>query len=162
MAERRPPRSQGVSLRDVTQADFDAFFEHQADPDAARMAAVPGRDRQAFHAHWAGVLSNDRVAKKTILVDGEVAGNVVSWEQDGRPLVGYWIGRTYWGRGVATSALSQFLQHVRARPLFAYVATHNLGSIRVLKKCGFAVCGEPERVVDERGDVHELTMKLDH
>ncbi len=40
-------------------------------------------------------------------------------------------------------ALSQFLGHAEARrPLHAAIAKHNAGSIRVLKKCGFAVLGE--------------------
>jgi RimJ/RimL family protein N-acetyltransferase len=148
-------------LRDVVETDLDAFFEHQSDPGASRMAAVPARDRDAFTGHWARVLSDEAVTKKTVLVDGDVAGNVVSWEQDDRRLVGYWIARAYWGRGVATSALSQFLGHLRTRPLFAHVATHNVGSIRVLEKCGFTVYAEAERVVDERGDVEELTLKLE-
>jgi RimJ/RimL family protein N-acetyltransferase len=150
-----------VSLRDVVAVDLDAFFEHQSDPDAARMAAVPARDRDAFVAHWAMVLGNQAVTKKTVLVDGDVAGNVVSWKQDGKRLVGYWIGRAYWGRGVATSALSQFVEQIWTRPLFAHVATHNVGSIRVLEKCGFTVCAEAHRVADERGDVEELTLKLE-
>jgi RimJ/RimL family protein N-acetyltransferase len=49
--------------------------------------------------------------------------------------VGYWIGREYWGKGVATEALSQFLAHAEVRrPLHAAVAKHNVGSIRVLEK----------------------------
>ena len=75
---------------------------------------------------------------RTIVVDGEVAGNVVSWkEAAGRRLVGYWVGREFWGHGIATAALALFLNQVTERPLHAYVATSNVGSIRVLEKCGF-------------------------
>jgi RimJ/RimL family protein N-acetyltransferase len=160
VAGRKPSSPYAVSRRDVAAADLDAFFEHQSDPDAAHMAAVPARDRDAFVAHWAMILGNEVVTKKTVVVDGDVAGNVVSWEQDGKRLVGYWIGRAYWGRGVATSALSQFIGLLGMRPLFAHVATHHVASIRVLEKCGFTVCAEAHRVVDERGDVEELTLKL--
>jgi RimJ/RimL family protein N-acetyltransferase len=74
-----------------------------------------------------------------------VAGNVVSFEQDGEREVGYWIGREYWGKGVATEALSQFLDHVEVRrPLYAGVAKHNVASIRVLEKCGFTIVGKEE------------------
>ena len=31
---------------------------------------------------------------------------------------------------------------LRARPVHARVAKHNTASIRVLQKCGFAICGE--------------------
>jgi hypothetical protein len=73
------------------------------------MAAFVSRDREAFTAHWARLLGDETVITKTIVFDGEVAGNVVSFEHAGRREVGYWIGRRSWGRGVATAALSAFL-----------------------------------------------------
>ena len=84
-----------VSLRDVTEADLDTFFLDQLDPDAGRMAAFPARDRGAFTAHWTKILADASVAKQTILLAGEVAGNIVSWSQDGKREVGYWIGKRY-------------------------------------------------------------------
>jgi RimJ/RimL family protein N-acetyltransferase len=95
--------------------------------------------------HWTKILAEETVIKRTVLFNGRVAGNVVSFEQECEQEVGYWIGREYWGKGVATEALSQFLAHVEVRrPLHAAVAKHNVGSIRVLEKCGFAVVGEEE------------------
>ena len=103
------------------------------------MAAFPSRDEAAFREHWeTRVLPNDTGIKKTIVCDGEVAGNILAFELDGKVLVGYWLGREFWGRGVATAALAQFLEQVETRPLHAYVAEHNHASIRVLEKCGFA------------------------
>ena len=78
----------------------------------------------------------------TILLEGQVAGSIVSFAQSGKLQVGYWIGRSYWGQGIATKALSAFLGHVKARPLYAHVAKHNIASLRVLEKCGFTICGE--------------------
>ena len=125
-------------IRDVTEADLPIFFEHQQDPEAARMAAFPPRDREAFMAHWQKILANDELTKKTVLSEeGEVAGNVVMFDLHGKHLVGYWIGREFWGKGIATKALSALLAEVTTRPLHAYVATSNLGSVRVLEKCGF-------------------------
>jgi RimJ/RimL family protein N-acetyltransferase len=131
-----------VALRDVHEADLPILFEHQRDDEAAWMAAFPSRDWTAFEAHWARILADETLSKKTVLVDDVVAGNVVSFGSDGRREVGYWIGREYWGRGVATRALAAFLDHVRERPLYAHVAKHNAASIRVLEKCGFEICGE--------------------
>ena len=112
-----------VTLRDVTEADLPVFFEFERDPVANEMAAFPARDREAFMQHWtANILGNDAGRKRTILLDGEVVGNMLSWEQSGDTLVGYWIGREYWGRGVATRALALFLTEVDERPLHAYVA----------------------------------------
>jgi hypothetical protein len=72
-----------VVLRDVGAGDLRIFFEHQLDPDALRMAAFRARDRDAFTAHWTKLLADETVIKKTILVDRQVAGNVVSFEQSG-------------------------------------------------------------------------------
>ncbi|HSK47451.1 MAG TPA: GNAT family N-acetyltransferase [Coriobacteriia bacterium] len=84
------------------------------------MAAFPARDRAAFDAHWAtNILGNPAAVKQTILLDGQVAGNIGSWPQDGIRLVGYWIGKEHWGKGVATRALAAFLHLVTERPLHA-------------------------------------------
>jgi len=147
----------------VTEGDLPVFFEHQLDPEATRMAAFAPRDRDAFMAHWrTNVLGDDSAVVKTVVVDERVAGNVVSWfAKDGRRVVGYWIGREYWGKGVATSALSEFLGHVTTRPLYAHVAKHNIASIRVLEKNGFTILNEDAGPADLPGDdVEELLLEL--
>jgi RimJ/RimL family protein N-acetyltransferase len=141
MADEPPPAAGEVRLRAVAESDLPVLFEHQRDPDAVRMAAFPSRDREAFFAHWAKVLADPAAVVRTVLVGGRVAGSVMSWERDGGRLVGYWVGKEFWGRGVATAALGQFLDVVRERPLTAWVARHNVGSVRVLEKCGFAAGG---------------------
>jgi RimJ/RimL family protein N-acetyltransferase len=143
-----------VRLRDVVEADLETFFEHQREPEAVRMAAFAARDRAAFSAHWARILADDSAIRQAVLVDGRVAGNVLCWESGGERLVGYWIGREFWGAGVATAALRAFVGLVRERPLRAHVATSNVGSVRVLEKCGFVAV---DRVTT---DVEEIVYEL--
>jgi RimJ/RimL family protein N-acetyltransferase len=150
----------GVRLRDVTEEDLPTFFEQQIDVDAIRMAAFPARDRDAFMAHWHTISDDASVIAKTVVVEGDVAGNVVSFEQSGERLVGYWIGQRFWGHGVATRALALFLESISVRPLFAHVAEHNVGSIRVLEKCGFARVDHASHETDVDGVV-EVVLKLD-
>jgi RimJ/RimL family protein N-acetyltransferase len=126
-----------VALRDVVEEDIAVFFEHQQDPDAAAMAAFPSRSREDHEAHWRKLLADDTLVKKAIVVDGDVAGNIGSWIDEGHREVGYWIGKPFWGRGVATAALRMFLTTIEDRPLYAWVAHHNQGSIRVLERAGF-------------------------
>jgi RimJ/RimL family protein N-acetyltransferase len=145
-----------VELRDVVESDLPIFYEHQLDPEANRMAAFVARDRDSFMAHWARILADDSLMAKTVLVDGEVAGNVVSFDMEGQRLVGYWIGKRHWGKGVATRALSTFLELDTARPLHARVAASNVASIRVLEKCGFAVSGHESHP----DGVEELILEL--
>jgi RimJ/RimL family protein N-acetyltransferase len=150
-----------VQLRDVIEADLPILFEHQMDPEANRMAAFTPRNEKDFFAHWTKILADDTVVKKTILFDGRVAGSVVSFERDGDREVGYWIGREYWGRGIATRALSEFLELVTARPLYAHVAKDNIASIRVLEKCGFTVSRRVKAIATDRGEaVEEVILKL--
>lgn len=94
-----------VTLREVMQDDLLIFFKHQQDPEAARMAAFPSRDRGAFMAHWAKIMKDDLVACSTILFDRQVAGNIVNFAMLGKWEVGYWIGKEFWGRGIASEAL---------------------------------------------------------
>ncbi len=129
--------SRRVSLRKVLDDDLLILFEQQKDPVAVDMAVVPARDRPAHMAHWRKVLNDDTIISRTVLSGGEVAGHIVSWEQDGRRKVGYWLGQGFWGRGTATVALSAFLEIEQTRPLYAHVAKHNVGSLRVREKCGF-------------------------
>jgi RimJ/RimL family protein N-acetyltransferase len=141
-------------LRNVAESDLDVLFEHQREPEANEMAIFPARDRESFDAHWRRILADDSVIKKTIVVDGQVAGNIGCWLQDGRRLVGYWVGKDFWGKGLATRALREFVGEIETRPLHAWVASSNVGSIRVLEKCGFV------RVGSRTTDVEELLYEL--
>src|SRR5215203_154437 len=98
-----------ISLRDVQEDDLPVFFEQQLDPDATRMAAFPARAHDEFMAHWGKILADGTGILKTILFQGKVAGNIVGWERSGKLNIGYWLGKEYWGKGVASAALSQFL-----------------------------------------------------
>ena len=149
-----------VTLREVTQEDLPVFFEHQLDTEATRMAAFPSRDRDAFMAHWARIMSketNETGILNTILADDTVAGNIVYWEAAGEPNIGYWLGKTHWGKGIASAALAQFLTKIEVRPVYAHVAKHNFASIRVLEKCGFELARED---MYDGDDGEELVMEL--
>ena len=145
----------------MTETDLPDFYQHQREPEATEMALFPARDRDAFDEHWRKVLANDAVTKKTIVHEGRVAGNIGCWEQDGRRLVGYWIGKEFWGKGLATRALAELIEEVKTRPLHAWVATTNVGSIRVLEKCGFVATGSRSEFDERFGrQIKELLLEL--
>ncbi len=150
-----------VRLRSVEDRDIDVFFDHQADQQAVEMAAFPARDKEQFAAHWAKVRADDTLVARTIVADGVVAGNIGSWPDHGQQLLGYWVGREWWGRGVATQALALLVTEVPIRPLHAHVAVHNVGSIRVLEKCGFRRDREQEAKAPAPDDgIEELIFVL--
>ena len=138
-------------LREVQDRDLGALFEQQADPESSAMAGVPSRDRPGFDAHWRRILANEGTVIRVIDVDGEVVGHVLSWPAEGRRYVGYWLGREFWGRGLATAALAEYLREVRERPLHALVSTDNVASIRVLEKCGFVEIGPADDKLADEG-----------
>jgi RimJ/RimL family protein N-acetyltransferase len=156
-----------IVLRDVTNSDLPIFFEQQLDPDANRMAAFTAKnpaDRDAFIVHWAKILGDATVTVKTILFEGQVVGHVASYTDIsfGKPEVTYWIGKEYWGKGLATSALSEFLCNQQVRPLYARAVKDNIASIRVLEKCGFTIFGYDKGFANARGEVvEEVILKLE-
>ena len=149
-------------LRDVAETDLDVFYEQQLDPEATAMAVFPARDREAFDAHWRRLLADDSLVKRTIVDGGAVVGNIGCWEQDGRLLIGYWVGREFWGRGLATAALAELVAEIPERPLHAWVASSNVGSIRVLEKCGFVEVERRAEHGEHSGEViEEILYRLD-
>jgi RimJ/RimL family protein N-acetyltransferase len=149
-----------MPLREVLPGDLPIFFEHQRDPDALRMAAMPGRDHETFVKHWqTKVLGDPSVMVRTVIHDGAIVGTVNSFVSNGRRLVGYFFGKAHWGKGIATSAVREFLELDATRPLFAFVAKENRASLRVLEKNGFRMVEEiPDRLND---GITELLLKLE-
>ena len=153
-----------VVLRDVADSDLPILFEHQKDPEASRMAAFLPRDpsdRDAFLTHWRRILSDPTKITKAILWNGQLAGTVGSFLADGKPQITYWIGKEFWGNGIATQALAELLRVVNDRPLYASTASDNVASIRVLEKCGFAMRGSAKAFAKARGtEIDEVFFEL--
>ncbi|OGN89592.1 MAG: GNAT family N-acetyltransferase [Chloroflexi bacterium RBG_13_48_10] len=149
-----------ILLREVIVDDLLIFFEQQLNPDANWMAAFTVKDptdREAFDTHWGKILEDKGITIRTIFYEGQVAGSVLCHAWGGEPEISYWLGREFWGKGIATQALGLFLQVVPKRPLTARVAKDNLASIRVLEKNGFELDGEGKWFSNARGmEIDEL------
>lgn len=128
-----------VSIRNVERDDLPRIYEFQIDPESNRIAVTIPRSAYGFGAHWENALRDPNVTAKAILVGDELVGCISCFKMDGLDSVGYWLGREFWGRGIASRALELLLTEVSVRPLFARVATSNRASLRVLQKCGFVV-----------------------
>jgi RimJ/RimL family protein N-acetyltransferase len=154
-----------ILLRAATEEDGQIFFEQQLDPDANHMAAFTRKnpaDQEAYRAHWTKVLSNDQNINRTILFEGQVAGSVSIYRDEDEHLeVTYWLGKPFWGKGIATAALGALLTEVQTRPLYARAAKDNHASLRVLEKCGFAIIGEDKGFANARGaEIEEYLLHL--
>ena len=155
----------GISLRELEDSDLPVFWQQLTDPELRQMAAVTRKyhyDRGHFDQHWARVRSDPSVILRTVLADdGAVAGHAAVFGPPSEREVTYAIGRAHWGRGVATAALAELIQLEPARPLHADAAADNVGSLRVLEKCGFVVTGKSRcfaRARDEEIDLVHLML----
>lgn len=100
------------------------------------------RDADFWIAH---AMRDPRGRVYAIEVDGVVAGGIgiepFGGERSGTAAFGYWLGRAYWGRGIATDAARTLsddaLANGNLRRLDARVFAPNVASARVLEKAGF-------------------------
>jgi RimJ/RimL family protein N-acetyltransferase len=139
-----------VELREIREADVPILFAQQSDPEANAMAAFPARDEPAFREHLARVLADPANIIRAVVSGDAVVGQIGSWDDDGARNVGYWIGREHWGNGYATAALRRLITIDTTRPLWAHIADHNVGSKRVVERCGFVLDRSVQEDVLER------------
>lgn len=153
-----------VQLRKPDPDDLPVFFEQQRDPEANFMAAFASKnpyDRESFDVHWAKIMADPAIFIQTILYGESVAGYILHHSWFGEPEVTYWLGREYWGKGIASAALAEFIRQAGLRPLYGRAAIDNTASIRVLEKCGFVVIGQESGFSNARGEeVEELILAL--
>src|SRR4051794_28275206 len=156
---------ESVTLREVEPSDLEIFYEHQLDPEANRMAAFVHKDpsdKGAFDVHWEKILRSSQNTNRTIVADGQIAGHIACFPEGGNMEVTYWLGRDFWGRGLATEALQKMLHVVVDRPIVGRAAADNIASIRVLQKCGFKIIGKDKGFANGRGEeTEECILRLD-
>ncbi|MDF3141137.1 MULTISPECIES: GNAT family N-acetyltransferase [unclassified Streptomyces] len=144
-----------VRIRDVRDADLEAFLAYEHDPEAVRRSRFTPRPRDAFLKHWrTRVLGDETGLVQTVTVGDDVAGSVVSWWDGDRRFLGYWLGRPYWGRGIGTKALALFLELEQTRPLYADPFHGNTASVRLLERHGF----QREGTIHHGDDEHVLLV----
>jgi RimJ/RimL family protein N-acetyltransferase len=165
MTQREGAAVADVVLREIEDGDLDGLFEQMRDAESVRMAAFVSwdpNDREAFDAHMARVRSAPDVRNRAITRDGHLVGNIASFVIEGDTEITYWIDRSVWRQGLASTALTLFLQEQHIRPLHARAASDNVASIRVLQKAGFRVTGTEISYANARGaEIEETILRLD-
>ena len=87
------------------------------------------------------------VLNQAIVISGECAGSIgvtfLEGEYKHTAKLGYWLGEPYWGKGIMTQAINEFVPRLfnefNTKRVYAPVVESNTGSINVLRKAGF-VC----------------------
>ncbi len=169
----RPPRfSDGPVLRDVRVANESWLSQWEpSDPDAPRLPetvpAAPARSRLRQSALWPYLpvarmrweALSEAAFSWTVCYDGQVTGQLtvwaVAWGSSRSAQLGYWVDRTYAGRGIIPTALALVADHcfqvMRLHRLEAGIAPENTASRRVVEKLGFREEGTRVRQVHING-----------
>lgn len=120
------------------------------------------KDKDFYVERWKEFLKDDNINSWTIIVDNEIAGSVGTWVSDGETQITYGVNKTLWGRGIASAALTEFLNTNSERPLYGRVAFDNIGSAKVLTKCGFKQIGTDKGHAHTREkEIEEVVYVLD-
>lgn len=150
-----------IFLRDVCEADMDTLYAFSCDQESCEMAAFGARPRARFDERMAEIASDPTSLYRVVVLGDVVVGSVLSWVADGERLLGYWISREHWGRGIASRALGLFLQEFRERPITAIAVEKNVRSQSVLVRNGFVEVGRTEMDDPEFGPLVEVLYRLD-
>ncbi|GET23291.1 GNAT family N-acetyltransferase [Prolixibacter denitrificans] len=154
-----------IKLRPTKIPDLDILFQFQTDKESGYLAAFMPKDptdKAAYISKYTKLLDDPTVNNQTITLNNIIVGSVAKFVMEGHTEITYWIDRKFWGQGIATKALKEFLTIETTRPIFGRVAFDNLGSQRVLEKCGFYKVGTDKGFANARQmEIEEFIYKLE-
>lgn len=146
----------GVSLTGIRSTDKAALLEHLHAKDVYRTTLnIPHPYTPADADSWIQkrIAHTARVGQEVSFAIRETQGNLVGVvSADNLELgnthkaeIGYWLAKPYWGQGIMTDAVREFVRYafdrLQLHRLTAHVFESNVGSARVLEKNGFVLEG---------------------
>jgi len=152
-----------IKLRPTEISDLDFLFQFQLDKGGYLAAFMPKdpTDKVAYIAKHTKLLSDPTVNNHTILIDNNIVGSIATFVMEGDTEITYWIDRKFWGQGIATKAIKEFLIIETTRPVLGRVAFDNFGSQKVLEKNGFVKIGSDKGFANARQtEIEEYIYKL--
>ena len=153
-----------IKLRPTEISDLDFLFQFQLDKEGGYLAAFMPKDptdKAAYISKYTKLLNDSTVNNQTIIIDNIIVGSIAKFVIEGDTEITYWIDRKFWGQGIATKALNNFLGIETIRPIFGRVAFDNFGSQKVLEKCGFVKIGMDTGFANARqAEIEEYIYKL--
>ena len=87
------------------------------------------------------IIDDESILIRTIIWEDDIAGHVLSFILDGEREVSYWIGKDYWGKGIATEAVrlaeAYGFEKLGLTRITIVMDTKNTGSEKVAIKAGY-------------------------
>ena len=155
-----------ILLRPWLETDAEALFKYASDPEVGPRAGWPPHKSVAESLEIIRTVFND--ATNTWAIVLKETGEAIGAMGYGEPLIGYWVGRPYWNRGICTEALRLMLDHIRrTTDIKSLISGHfidNPASGRVMEKCGFIPTGETVVDPDQGKDtpIRVLRREMPH
>lgn len=153
-----------IKLRPTEISDLNDLFQFQLDREGGYLAAFMPKDpadKSAYIDKHTKLLNDPTVNNQTIIFNNTIVGSIAKFVMEGDTEITYWIDRKFWGQGIATTALNNFLKMVLTRPIYGRVAFDNFGSQKVLEKCGFMKIGAGIGFANARQtEIEEFIYKL--
>ena len=149
-------QTERILLRPWKDSDAEALYKYASDPEVGPRAGWPPHKSVEESLEIIRTVFND--ATNTWAIELKETGEAIGAmgygpscscnlpAREGEPLIGYWVGRPYWNRGICTEALNLMLDHIRkTTEIKSLISGHfidNPASGRVMEKCGFVPTGE--------------------
>jgi ribosomal-protein-alanine N-acetyltransferase len=153
-----------ITLTKTEKGDLDALFQFQLDQEANYLAAFTSKDpndKAAYVEKYSKHLADPAINMRTIKANDRIIGSIAKFIMENEAGITYWVDRQFWGQGITTAALKEFLKMEQVRPIFGRVAFDNYGSQKVLEKCGFVKIGEDKGFANARQtEIEEYIYKL--
>ena len=162
-----PLSSDRLRLRSLKEADLTCLVSLANDWHVARrLARLPHPYREEDARYFFDVVLPEEQVWAITSRESTFMGLVGLAPSQGGTELGYWLGRSFWGKGFATEAAQALRDHardsLRLRSLCAGYFVDNPPSGMVLKKLGFEVTGEGRRYcLAERRELPFVHMRLD-
>lgn len=153
-----------ITLVETEEDDLNTFFQFQLDQEANYLAAFTAKDptdKAAYIEKYTRFLTDPTINMRTIKAGDEIVGSIAKFIMGDDAGITYWIDRKFWGQGIATAAIKEFLKIEQVRPIYGHVAFDNHGSQKVLEKCGFVKIGTDRGFANARQtEIEEYIYKL--
>lgn len=153
-----------ITLTKTEKDDLEVFFQFQLDKEANYLAAFTSKDpndKTAYIEKYSKFLNDPTINMRTIKINNEIVGSISKFVLEKKAEITYWIDRKFWGQGIATLALNDFLKIEQVRPIYGRVAFDNYGSQKVLVKNCFLKIGSDKGFANARQtDIEEYIYKI--
>ena len=153
-----------IRLRRLRLSDADSLSEYAKSPEISRYTFLPYPYNKQHAVNF--IRSCHGKYRKKIIhelgIELKATGKIIgmmgivrlSYTQSNAE-IGYWLGKKFWGTGIAREALQLMLHYcfedLKLQRVYAHVMHPNQASIKLLLKCGFKAEGVMRRHVRHRG-----------